>query len=248
MPKGTRRSVNGRSPKASSLAAPSVYDQLKAEILDRHLKPGVKLTHQGLAEMLGVSRTPVREALERLFQEGYVIRIPRRGFFVAEIGVDEVIHLYQTREALEIYQIEHLVEKGLSRREFAELKAINAHYGKLIDANLTYERLRVDRDFHVRLASLTGNAYLVASLEAVFEKVILKRRLEGVSDPTGRGPYEDHLRLLDALEKGDGAAISILRAHIRGACDRLILHLQSFEIPGGRRDSGLSPGKRASTR
>lgn len=234
MPDGTQRAVNRRRPKANNPAAPSVYDQLKAEILDRHLKPGVKLTHQGLAEMLGVSRTPVREALERLFQEGYVIRIPRRGFFVAEIGLDEVINLYQTREALEVYQIDHLVERGLSKRELAALTATNAHYGRLIDANLTYERLRIDRDFHVQLASLTGNTYLVATLDAIFEKVILKRRLEGVSDQTGRGPYEDHMRLLDALEKGDRAAVSILQDHIRSACDRLIQHLQSFEISGGR--------------
>lgn len=216
----------------------SVYDQIKAEILDRHLKPGVKLTHQGLAEMLGVSRTPVREALERLFQEGYVFRIPRRGFFVAEIGMEEIIHLYQTREALEVYQLERLLERGLKKRELATLRAANARYGKLIEANLTYERLNVDRQFHVELASLTGNSYLAASLDAIFEKVILKRRLEGVSDPTGREPYRDHLRLLAALEKGDREAISILQTHIRGACERLIAHLQSFQVSDTRRRTG----------
>ena len=209
----------------------TVYDQIKTEILERRLRPGVKLTHQGIAEVLSVSRTPVREALERLLQEGYVFRIPRRGFFVSEIGTEEVQHLYQMREALEVYQLDALLSAGITKRDLTRLRAINARYGKLITANLTYERLMVDREFHVQLASLTGNSFLTRALDSIFEKVILKRRLEGVSDPTGSVPFEDHIALLDALERGDRAAIGILSAHIRGACERLLQHLHSFGAP-----------------
>lgn len=221
----------------------TVYDRIKTEILERRLRPGVKLTHQGIAELLGVSRTPVREALERLFQEGYVYRIPRRGFFVAEIGTDEVGHLYQTREALELYQLGKLLGTGIPKRDLARLRAINERYGKLISVNLTYERLMVDREFHVYLASLTGNTVLTGHLDAIFEKVILKRRLEGVADATGNVPFEDHTRLLNALEGGDRDAIEILGSHIRGACDRLLAHLQSFG--DGGRAHVLSPNRRS---
>ena len=61
------------------------YERLRDGILHQRLRPGVKLTAEHLAAMLEVSRTPVRQALERLYQEGYVVQIPSRGFFVAEI-------------------------------------------------------------------------------------------------------------------------------------------------------------------
>src|SRR4051812_41728063 len=67
-----------------------VYTSLKDEILSNRLRPGSKLVHQALAQRLGVSRTPVRESLERLYQEGLLLRIKNRGYYVAEIDAKEV--------------------------------------------------------------------------------------------------------------------------------------------------------------
>src|SRR5437868_2942248 len=106
----------------------SVYQSIKESILGNRLRPGNKLTHQGLAESLGVSRTPVRESLERLYQEGYVTHIPNRGFFVAEIDAQEVRQLYQTREALETYGLMLVFRTGMQSAAMKRLKAINASY------------------------------------------------------------------------------------------------------------------------
>ncbi|WP_165923670.1 GntR family transcriptional regulator [Bosea sp. BK604] len=214
--------------KEASLNA-SVYDRIKAEILTNRLRPGVKLTHQGIAELLGVSRTPVREALERLLQEGYVFRLPRRGFFVGETSDDDTRDYYQTREALELYQLERLFERGVTEDDLRQLRTINERYSTLITQNLTYERMLVDRDFHLALAGLTGNAYLVSMLNGIFERLILKRRIAGMSDTRGLAVYEDHLALLGALEKGqESKARKILAQHIRGARERLLSHLRQF--------------------
>src|SRR3970040_656991 len=83
-----------------------VYNQIKRLILCNEIMPGQKLHHQELSERLGVSRTPVREALTRLVQEGYVSLLPNRGFTCKEIGMQEAEELYDLREAMEAFAVE----------------------------------------------------------------------------------------------------------------------------------------------
>src|SRR4249919_1043662 len=106
-----------------------VYNQIKHLILCNEIMPGQKLHHQQLSERLGVSRTPVREALTRLVQEGYVSFLPNRGFTCKEIRLQEAEELYEVREALEAFAVERalrsLTEAGLNR-----LRAKINSYGK----------------------------------------------------------------------------------------------------------------------
>lgn len=207
----------------------SAYDAIKAAILSNRLRPGHKLTHQSLAEMLGVSRTPVRESLERLYQEGYVTRIPNRGFFVAEIDAAEARELYETREALEAFALQEAMRRGIPGATLKELKAINRRYKALIQKNITAERLQEDRNFHLTLAGATGNRYLGNVLAAIFDRVILKRRVEGYSEQ-GLGPWREHCLILGAIEAGDQElSVEALRLHIRSACTRLVTHLEHSE-------------------
>ena len=147
-----------------------VYDAIKAGIVAGRFLPGTKLTHQGLAEQLRVSRTPVREALERLFQEGFVTRLPRRGFYVAVIDENEARELYGLREALELYALEQSMAAEIGRADLRRLAGLNRDYAVLVRDGMTRERMIVDRDFHLALAALAGNHALSRSLEAVFER------------------------------------------------------------------------------
>ncbi len=132
---------------ASGIVNESVYDALKRQILSNQLRPGNKLGHQELAESLGVSRTPVRESLERLYQEGFVVRVPNRGYYVAEISASEAQQLYETREALEVYVLRGLLERGISEENLAMLEGINRKFHALIGGELTRQRLLVDPRF-----------------------------------------------------------------------------------------------------
>src|ERR1700752_2125742 len=85
------------------------YNEIKNLILSNEVLPGQKLHHQELSERLGVSRTPVREALTRLVQEGYVSLLPNRGFTCKEIRLQEAEELYDLREALEAFAVEQAV-------------------------------------------------------------------------------------------------------------------------------------------
>ena len=206
----------------------STYAAIKRDILANLLRPGSKLTHRMLAEKLGVSRTPVRESLERLYQEGYVKRVQNRGYFVAEMDTQEVSELYQTREALELFALQQVLTKGISAQSLKAIQAINARYRILCQQNLSRERLMVDREFHLALADLAGNGFLNRTLAGIFDRLILKRRVEGYHDTRGLKPYDDHVRLLAAFGKGDDdLAQRQLREHISSACTRLTEYLQA---------------------
>ncbi len=218
---------------ASGIVNESVYDALKRQILSNQLRPGNKLGHQELAESLGVSRTPVRESLERLYQEGFVVRVPNRGYYVAEISASEAQQLYETREALEVYVLRGLLERGISEENLAMLEGINRQYHALIGGELTRQRLLVDRDFHLALAGISGNQYLCRTLASIFERLILKRRVDGYQD-TGHAPYNEHVALLEQLRSGNARlAERSLSGHIVGARKRLLTYLDTLhDAPG----------------
>src|SRR3989337_2727157 len=159
-----------------------VYGQIKRLILCNEIMPGQKLHHQQLSERLGVSRTPVREALTRLVQEGYVAFLPNRGFTCKEIRMQEAEELYDLREALEAFAvqkaIENLTDTGLDRlREKMDL------YGCDVQNRFTRERLMYDHDIHLAIAQLAGNETLKKTLGHVFERIVLKRTTDALYEP-----------------------------------------------------------------
>ena len=136
-----------------------VYNQIKSLILCNEILPGQKLHHQQLSERLGVSRTPVREALTRLVQEGYVSFLPNRGFTCKEIRMQEAEELYELREALEAFAVEKAIA-NLTDAALARLRAKINSYGHDVEKRFTRERLVYDQDVHLAIAELAGNQTL----------------------------------------------------------------------------------------
>lgn len=206
-----------------------IYQDIKKLILSNRLRPGHKLGHWELANMFDVSRTPVREALERLYQERYVKRIPRRGFFVAEIATEEAKDLYEAREALELYALRQSLNRGASVAELKAMKKIQREYEGLVKERRTNDRGRVDRDFHLHLASLGGNDYIVRSLAAIFERLLLKRRSDGYFSDRGDQAAAEHAELITALEQGKATeAERLLGGHIQRAWLAFERHLMDI--------------------
>lgn len=204
-----------------------VYNQIKNLILCNEIMPGQKLHHQQLSERLGVSRTPVREALTRLVQEGYVSFLPNRGFTCKEIRMQEAEELYELREALEAFAVERAIAT-LTDHALAQLREkINA-YGRDVQHRFSRERLVYDQDVHLQIAALTGNDTLRNTLSHVFERIVLKRRTDGLYDPArGIAAHQEHLRLLGAMERRDTAeAVAILRNHIQAGKKNVMADLE----------------------
>jgi DNA-binding GntR family transcriptional regulator len=215
------------SPRVAKNLSARVYLQIKNLILCNEVMPGQKMHHQELSDRLGVSRTPVREALTRLVQEGYVSFLPNRGFTCKEIRLQEAEELYDLREALEAFAIERAVA-NVSDAALDELSRKISIYGADVRRRFSRERLIYDQDLHLEIARLARNETLTRALTQVFERIILKRRTDGLYDPArGVTAHQEHLRLIEAMKRRDAAqATSILRAHIRAGKDHVVADLR----------------------
>jgi DNA-binding GntR family transcriptional regulator len=214
MPYSLKRSKP--KPRAIENLSARVYNQIKNLILCNEIMPGQKLHHQQLSERLGVSRTPIREALTRLVQEGYVSFLPNRGFTCKEIRKQEAEELYELREALEAFAVEKAIE-SLTDDALRELRGKMNAYGRDVQNRFTRDRLLYDQDLHLHIAQLSGNATLGNMLHHVFERIVLKRRTDGLYDAArGVAAHGEHLQLLDAMERRDTReAVRVLRNHIQ---------------------------------
>jgi len=202
-----------------------VYFRIKDLIFKQEIVPGQKLQHDYLSEKLGVSTTPVREAINRLVQEGYVKSVARKGYYLNEITIDEADELYSFRETLEMYAI----EKASTRPDDAlikDLTEIVKKYNEAVNKPISMERLRVDQEFHLRIADACGNRFVRATLETTFERLILKRSLEGFPQ-RGRKVYKEHEMIVDCIIRHDvTGARELMKQHIRQGRDNFIFYLK----------------------
>lgn len=213
-----------------------VYHQIKRLILCNQIMPGQKLHHQELSERLGVSRTPVREALTRLVQEGYVSFLPNRGFTCKEIGIQEAEELYELREALEAFAVERAIE-NLTGSALAQLRSNVSSYGRDVQNRFTRERLVYDQDVHLAIVRIAGNEMLTNTLSHVFERIVLKRRTDGLYDQArGVAAHQEHLKLLEAMERRDvAAAVALVRQHIQAGKKNVMADMEQRQAMRGLR-------------
>lgn len=216
-----------------------VYNQIKDLILCNEILPGQKLHHQGLSERLGVSRTPVREALTRLVQEGYVSFLPNRGFTCKEIRLQEAEELYDLREALEAFAVEKAIG-NLTQEALDEFSRKLNQYGEDIEKRFSRDRLLYDQDLHLEIARISGNKTLVKTLAQLFERIILKRRTDGLYDRLrGTLAHQEHLNLYRAMRERDvSQAVAIVRAHIRAGKENVVTDLKRRQEMRQSRASG----------
>lgn len=174
--------------------------RIKEMMLRYELRPGQKLEHQALAEQLGMSRTPVREALGRLTEEGFVTRVPHKGYSVSEISAAEAQELFDLRECLELHSIEKAV-KNCADADILELRSVLDSYKEAVSLGITRQMFLADENFHLKIAEIAGSTTLKRMLTTLFEKIIMKRTIEGISPSSGPTSYRRHLKIFKAVER-----------------------------------------------
>ena len=196
-------------------SAQTVYAELKERILSFALYPGTRVTETELSIDFGVSRTPVREALQRLAVEGFVTIRPKQGCFVRELDIDEIDQFYQVRTALESLSL----EQALIRMPRAALEALAERWHPLRsgDAPASVEAMaQHDESFHMALAEGSGNRVLAGLLKEVNARIHIIRRLDFTARERIATTYAEHHRILELLLAGDlDAARALMQAHIR---------------------------------
>jgi len=196
--------------------ADEVYEQLKQDIASFSLVPGDRFTENEISERLGVSRTPIRQALFRLQQEGYVEVLFRSGWRVLPFDFDQFEQLYDLRMVLETTAVHRICADG--RRADQALLAQPAAVWLVPPAQRSGDAAQVsrwDEEFHCALVAAAGNAEMARVHRDVTDRIRIIRRLDFTKQVRIDATYDEHARILKALQRkrGDQAAM-LLRAHI----------------------------------
>ena len=190
-----------------------VYEALKNQAISYAIKPGSRLNEGEVARKLGVSRTPVREALNRLTATGFLSFTPSQGFFRKPLDPTEVFDLYEMRQAIEVASVRlaatRATEAGL--RELDEFLAISAGCaeGREVD-----QLVRFDEEFHERIVRLSGNREMLSCLLNINDRIRFFRWVD-MESGRRRNTQEEHREVPLAL------AGARRRARPRPCCIRI---------------------------
>lgn len=206
-------------PDDGSLLAPlpiRALDALRQLILDGDLPAGARLNERALGERLGVSRTPLREALRMLAAEGLVRREAKRGAVVAPLDKADIEATFEVLAALEGLAGE-LAARRIDEPQLAEIKArhfeMRAHHARGDRAGY----FAANQDIHRRIAAAAGNPALVETFERLNARVKRVRYAANLTAERWAKAVEEHERMIHALDARDGAALrAILEAHLAG--------------------------------
>lgn len=205
------------------------YDNIKQYILDGKLDEGARLTEEFLANALGISKSPIREALNRLETEGLIRIEPRRGAYLRDFTTKDINDLYDLREALETHVVRTI---HLTPELLAEVNQSVQRMRRYLQENDKPHYIDEDMRFHAVLATATQNERLCRALENVQNLIwIFRRKTYDLSSSTAQ---DFHEAIVKALSTGDRIqAEATMRKHISTVQGKLIEFLAQDKVSGG---------------
>jgi len=213
---------------ARSPLSAMVYATLRSEILHARLRPGESMSENLLAERLGISRTPVREAIQRLVAEGLVHVLPQRGSFVSRLRMQSIKEALFIREAVECQIVLEVMRLPNLTDILARLDRILNEQSDALAWHDLDATMAADEDFHRTLINSTG---LNGVWQVVAKARDMHQRVNAIAVPemkTGQQAVKDHRAIVRALrDRDEAAAVSQIRIHLRRNAD-LTLQLASL--------------------
>ena len=197
-----------------------VYEQLKAMTVSYQFKPGERLNEGDIAKLLGISRTPLREALNRLNTEGFLRFAPGKGFFCRELNAQEIFDLYEMRKSIEVAAV-RLAVKRAKDEDIDQLLAFLDATGPDPGERSSVELVELDEIFHERLMSMSNNAEMLRVLRNVNARIRFVRWID--MDRINRSNTQaEHRAVLAGLKARDEAiCVSVLEKHIDRRLDQI---------------------------
>lgn len=210
----------------TKVTAQQIYLSLRSMILDLELAPGTRFTETQVADHFQVSRTPVREALQRLEVENQITIRPKQGCFVRALDLKQIRDYYDVRVAVELVAVEqacaHMSDtdlQNLAERWHPEQRAFGTDADDILK--------QAEEDFHLALAQGSGNAALVHYLSDINDHIRVVRRLGWPDFTSIQDTYQEHYDICQLILARDvEAARTTMLAHIRksqGQADRITL-------------------------
>lgn len=208
-----------RRPSRAALA----YDQLRARILAQDYPPGEMLSEHAVAARLGVSRTPVRQALAALERDGLVRIVPNRGALVVGFSIQELRDMLEFREAIELYALSR--KPVLAAEALQKLRVIFATLGPTAADERTSGILsEASEELHSRIVHSTGNQMIIETFERLRPRLVALRARLWIAPEDSRAGFRQHCDLIDAIAAGSfDEAGAVLRSHLQRSIERLTL-------------------------
>ncbi|MHC1749491.1 MAG: GntR family transcriptional regulator [Cellulosilyticaceae bacterium] len=204
-----------------------VFQTLRKAILTGELEPGARLMETQLGEKLGVSRTPIREAIRKLELEGLVIMVPRKGAQVAQFTEKDIEDVLEVRAALEALAA-RLACKKMDDRAFLRLQLVIAEYEYAAKENDIEVMIQKDVEFHETIFNATENEKLIQLFNNLREQVHRYRiaYLKNIED--SEAVRVEHIELLEALKsQNEDLASNLASKHIETQCQSIMQFIRS---------------------
>jgi len=205
-------------------------NSLRRLIIDGFYVSGERISDTALSNELGVSRTTIREAFQRLVKEGLISIIPNRGAFVTKLSREEITKCYEVREALEVHAVRLATEKAPVERLLALQGMLTVTQTSIVEHGGRYP---VDLDFHEKIFELADNPLLSEHASQVNAKLRLSRSKSGFMPARAREAYAEHVAILNAM----------LRRDVQGAVDAMRKHVTNSRINSEEREDSLNSTK-----
>ncbi|MGH6946054.1 MAG: GntR family transcriptional regulator [Kiloniellales bacterium] len=214
--------------KLSKTRGQNAYRALLDAIREGQYRPGDPLREEEVAVRIGVSRTPVREALGRLLERGLLEAAPGRGVAVAILSMQQLVELYAMRQELEGIVARYAAQHA-NEGEIANLERLNEQFGAAAgDPRLAAE---INRRFHARLCDAARNRYLRQAVQDLQETIALLRQTTFVQPGRTVAAVGEHALMIAAIRKRDTQAAEALAvAHIRAAFETRLAITDSYDV------------------
>jgi DNA-binding GntR family transcriptional regulator len=194
--------------------AEKAYTQLKGKIITAQLPPGSVINEAQLMTEFSLGRTPIREAIKKLQTENLVIVSPRKGMFVADIAVTDLLQIFEVRVELESFAT-RLAAERINEQELNELQKLVKDYQE-IDSSDKNTRIKLDSGFHSLLAKATHNKFLIKEIEYYYN---LSLRIWYIALNHAKPEdidIDSHIKIVEAIQAGDAKeAGQQMRKHIQ---------------------------------
>jgi DNA-binding GntR family transcriptional regulator len=220
------------------------YETIKEAILDVRIQPGEQIRVEALAEQLGTSRTPIREALLRLENDGLARSEPRVGFFASEITRQDLTELFELREITESYAAEKAAFL-MTDQEMIEVSMAHKESAAAVDQGDLDKFNEKEMALHTLIMKFSGNTRLIKITENLKDLTYRERRLALKAPGNVKESVLEHARIVNALLQKDGAlARDTMKEHIQNVKERLLAYLEAGDLPHASQLNNSS-GRRA---
>jgi DNA-binding GntR family transcriptional regulator len=191
-----------------------VFENLKKAIVRGDFSPGHRLVESRIAEAMGISRTPVREAIHKLEREGLIKKLPQGGFYVLNLTREEIEETFGIRSVLESYAA-HLAALKHHKHELVPLEEKIEEFQYSLNRGETEALLKINTEFHSLLYAMSRSPKLIKMINDLQDQIYRFRRIILKIEMMAKTSNDDHRQMLSAMKRRDADRVeTLVRQHI----------------------------------